>query len=66
MYPFLPDFWPILSLFQKEQDVVSKAWTSSVKHDRPLSEVLLPITVMDLIGNSEFQFSHASHLYPYI
>ena len=32
---------PILSLFQKERDVFSEAWTSSVKHDGPLSKVLL-------------------------
>ena len=42
---------PILSLFQNEQDVFSEEWTSSVKHDCPLSEVLLPIAIMDLIGN---------------
>ena len=29
-------------------------------------ELLLPITIMDLIGNAELQCSHASHLYPYM
>ena len=43
-----------------------KCETSSVKHDFPLSEVLLPITIMDLIGNWKFQYSHASHLAPYM
>ena len=32
-----------------------KCETSSVKRDCPLSEVLLPITIMDLIGNWEFK-----------
>ena len=40
--------------------------TSSVKRDFPLSEVLLPITIMDLIGNWKFKYSHASHLAPYM
>ena len=43
-----------------------KCETSSVKRDFPLSEVLLPITIMDLIGNWKFKYSHASHLAPYM
>ena len=43
-----------------------KCETSSVKCDLPLSEVLLPITIMDLIGNWKFKYSHASHLAPYM
>ena len=43
-----------------------KCETSSVKRDFPLSEVLLPITIMDLIGNLKFKYSHASHLAPYM
>ena len=43
-----------------------KCETSSVKHDGPLSEVLLPITIMNLIGNWKFKNSHASHLAPYM
>ena len=43
-----------------------KCETSLVKHDGLLSEVLLPITIMDLIGNWKFKYSHASHLAPYM
>ena len=43
-----------------------KCETSSVKRDFPLSEVLLPTTIMDLIGNWKFKYSHASHLAPYM
>ena len=37
-----------------------------MKHDGPLSEVLLPITIMDLIGNWEFKYSHRTDLSPYM
>ena len=43
-----------------------KCETSSVKRDFPLSKVLLPTTIMDLIGNWKFKYSHASHLAPYM
>ena len=43
-----------------------KCETSSVKRDCPLSEVLLPITIMDLIGNWEFKYSHRTDLSPYM
>ena len=42
-HPFLADRLsdlPSLSLFQKERDIFSEAWMSSVKHDGPLSKVL--------------------------
>ena len=35
-----------------------KCKTFSVKYDCPLSEVLLPITIMNLIGNWKFKYSH--------
>ena len=43
-----------------------KCETSSVKHDCPLSKVLLPITIMDLIGNWKFRYSHTTALSPYL
>ena len=43
-----------------------KCETSSVKHDGPLSEVLLPIAIMDLIGNWKFKYSHTNDLSPYM
>ena len=43
-----------------------KCETSSVDHDCPFSEVLLQNTIMDLIGNWKFEYSHASHLAPYM
>ena len=39
---------------------------SSVKHDSLLSEVLLPITIMDLIGNWKFKYSHTTALSRYM
>ena len=44
----------------------TKCETSSVKRDHPLSEVLLPITIMDLIGKREFKYSHRTDLSPYM
>ena len=35
-----------------------------MKHDGPLSEVLLPISMMDLIGNWKFKYSHTNDLSP--
>ena len=55
-----------IPLFHKVWDLFSEAWTSSVKHDCPLSEVLLPITMMDLIGNWEFKYSHTTALSTYM
>ena len=43
-----------------------KCETSSLKHDCPLSEVLLPITTMDLIGNWKFKYCHTNDLSPYM
>ena len=43
-----------------------KCETSSVKHDCPLSEVLIPITIMHLIGNWKFRYSHTNALSPYL
>ena len=43
-----------------------KCKTSSVKHDCPFSEVLQPITIMDLIGNWKFKYSHTNDLSPYM
>ena len=43
-----------------------KCKASSVKHDCPLSEVLLPITIMDWIDNWKFKYSHTTALSPYI
>ena len=43
-----------------------KCEMSSMKRDFPLSEVLLPITIIDLIGIWKFKYSHASHLAPYM
>ena len=42
-----------------------KCEMSSVKHDGPLSKVLLPITIMDLIGNWKFKYSYTTALSPY-
>ena len=43
-----------------------KCETSSVDHDCPLSEVLLQNTIMDLIGNWKFKYSHTTDLFPYM
>ena len=62
MLPFLADRFNKASCLFCRNSIKCK--TSSVKRDFPLSEVLLPITIMDLIGNWKFKYSHASHLAP--
>ena len=37
-----------------------------MKHDGPLFEVLLLITMMDLIGSWELKYSHRTALSPYM
>ena len=59
---FLADRFAICLFY----DYFQKCKTSSLKHDCPLSEVLLPITIMDLIGNWEFKYSHTTALTPYM
>ena len=43
-----------------------KCETSSVKRDCPLSDVLLPITINDLIGNWKFKYYHTTDLSPHV
>ena len=62
--PFLADRFNKASCLFCRNSI--KCETSSVKHDGPLSEVLLPITIMNLIGNWKIKNSHASHLAPYM
>ena len=62
----LPWIWLVIKASSLLYHYSINCEMSSAKHDWTLSEVLLPIAIMDLIGNWKIKYYHTTALSPYM